>query len=88
MSTLHLCHWQGSAHLTNHLPFIGDDDSLVIFGDFNSQFIESLPKLLACVNVSWYIVNNTPENSLNERQIDHNEWLQLIIKHNNSYAWK
>ena len=88
MSTLHLCHWQSSAHLTHNLPLICDGDSLVVFGDFNLQVIESLPKLLSNLKESWYIVNNSPEKTTKERHIDHQEWLQLLIKHNNSYAWK
>ena len=88
MSTLHLCHWQSSAHLVNNLPLITGGDSLVLFGEINSQVIELISKLLSCQNVNWYIVNNLPEKTSNERHIDHHEWLQLLIKHNNSYAWK
>ncbi|MGJ8662659.1 MAG: hypothetical protein ACSHWU_03365 [Marinicella sp.] len=88
MKTLHLYHWQDNNSLNQHLPLLGQKDSLVIYGIENSDAVERISQNLADCPNNWYLVihNNCP--NMSDKQIDHSQWLKLITQHHNTLAWK
>ena len=89
MSTLHLYHWKGMEDLKQRIKLVDKQDNLVIIGSPNDQDLEELLKnmdwLTAC---NWQLVNSTDNPQITEHTINHDEWLELIINHQNSFAWK
>jgi len=88
MNTLHQCHWSSQLHLSSHIHLIGPNDSLVIYGSFGIEDIQSIADFFAETNIIWYLVSQQPHENNNQLMIDHTQWLKLIIDHNNTYTWK
>lgn len=92
MSTLHLCHWHNIKHLKKHLGLLSDKDSLLIFGDFTAEEINKLHELMINFSNPWYLVKSNKAPTLANpdmtNEINHDQWLELVLQHNNTYAWK
>ncbi len=88
MSTLHQCHWQNRRHCQSHLPLMNTGDNLVVYGVLSQSDIDWLDQQLAQQNITWHLVigDQNPHNA--GKQINHQQWLQLILEHRNSWAWK
>ncbi|MCB1582701.1 MAG: hypothetical protein R3E90_15915 [Marinicella sp.] len=92
MNTLHLCHWQNLVHLEQHLGLLSENDSLLIFGTFSVDEQKKIIDVMQDFSTNWYLVNKDIDPNIANRhsphEINHEQWLELIIQHNNSYAWK
>lgn len=92
MNTLHLCHWQNINHFRNHLNWVSKNDSVLFFGDLSDLERQEIVMTMKEMGINWYLVKgcndpNIPNTGV-EHEINHEQWLELVIKHNNTYAWK
>jgi hypothetical protein len=92
MNTLHLCHWQNLNHFKEHLTLISANDCLVIFGHLSTQEKEQIHQVMQDYVIDWHLVKADNHPNINDptmsHEITHDEWLKLVLQHNNSYAWK
>lgn len=88
MSTLHQHHWHTRSALTAHLGIIGTGDSLVIYGEPNEADYQWLLDNEDLNHISWHLVNQAECPHMQRQLISHHQWLELIIRHNNTYVWK
>lgn len=88
MNTLHMYHWQNTDLLKKNLALIGANDSLVIFGSISESDLKEITHKLTSITYDWYIVKDIDSPHINSRIINKRRWLNLIIKHRNTLAWK
>ncbi len=92
MNTLHLCHWLNISHFRKHLSLMSNLDSVVIFGKVTVDEQKQITAATQDIGINWYLVkeHNDPNipNAGDKHEISHDQWLELVIKHNNTYAWK
>ncbi len=92
MNTLHLYHWRDIYTADHCFKLIGQHDNLVIYGAPTESDLKWLNKWFEGVKQNCYLVNQekTPNTvrSANLNAINNEQWLNLIIAHKNTLAWK
>ncbi len=92
MNTLHQCYWQVDSQNTEywqrHFSLMDDHDSLVIYGPISVDDQHYLHKTIIHKRDRLYWLNTSSESSQLLTEINHDQWLRLLIQHNNSYTWK
>lgn len=88
MSTLHQYKWQNQQHMQQHHGLLGKSDALVIYGELSEQDQQFIQQLEMQSPATFYWLDEIGKSLHLLTEINYNEWLNLIIRHRNSYTWK
>lgn len=88
MNTLHMYHWRDIKTVDENLKLMGPFDSLVIYGKLTNHDLLLLESRFESIKNDCYVVNKHHNPNIALRNINHSQWLDLIIKHINTLAWK
>jgi hypothetical protein len=93
MKTLHLCHWRDKAAFKADVKNLGASDALVVYGNPSPLEMMHIQSHMQAMEQPWHLFTEHPETQREAKQhlistIDASQWLQLIIEHDNTWAWK
>jgi len=88
MSTLHLYHWKSTDDLKSRIDLINQNDSLLIIGEVNQQEVSVVEQTFSNRSIQWYLVKQQNKPHISQNVISHDDWLKLILNHQNCFAWK
>ena len=67
---------------------MGQLDSIVIYGSVKPNDKTWITQNRGNLGHNYYLVNDLSSPNINKHEINHAQWLTLIIEHKNTLTWK